>query len=143
MLELDAERKLKQDLWKTEQISFPAERTVKQLEVNLTEPLQYLFSKIQSHSEMLHFATVTQALQQMIERIQLEMTTLPDYHVKSFDQLHELTKPILINMRTIRPRKRFNATTNWQLTIIFGVILIMISNLLQFAPSPICIKEAK
>ena len=104
-----------------------------QLEVNLTEPLQYLFSKIQSHSEMLHFATVTQALQQMIERIQLEMTTLPDYHVKSFDELHELTKPILINMRTIRPRKRFTATTTWQLTIIFGVIFIMISNLLQFA----------
>ena len=100
-----------------------------QVEVNLTD------SKIQSHSEMLHFATVMQARQQMIERIQLEMTTVPDYHAKSFDQLQELTKPIIGNMRTIRPslRKRFTATTFWQLTIIIEVILIMISNLLEFA----------
>ena len=38
--------------------------------VNFTDSLQYLFSKIPSLSEMPRIATVRQVLQQMIERIQ-------------------------------------------------------------------------
>ena len=75
------------------------------VDANMTEPLQYLFLKIPSLIEMPHIATVMQARKQMIERI----------HMKSSDQLGELTKPIISDMRTIRPslRNRFTAITTW------------------------------
>ena len=58
---------------------------------NLTDPLQHLFSKILSLNKMPHISTLTQAREQVIEKVQLELANVPDYHRKSFDRLDELT----------------------------------------------------
>ena len=65
--------------------------SVMRVDVNLAEPLRYLFSKIPSPNEMPHIATESQARQQIIEKVQLKMTKNSDYFRKSFDRLNVLT----------------------------------------------------
>ena len=79
------------------------------IDVNLTDPLQPLFSKIPSLNEMPHISTLTQAREEVIEKVQLELANVPDYQRKSFDPLDELTETIIGDMKTIRPslRNRF------------------------------------
>ena len=77
--------------------------TAIRIDVNLTDPLQHLFSKIPSLNEMPHISTITQAREQMIEKVQLKLATVPDYHRKSFQKLDKLTEPIILDMTTIRP----------------------------------------
>ena len=93
------------------------------IDVNLTDPLQHLLSKIPSLNEMPHISTLTQGREQVIEKVQLELANVPDYHRKSFDRLDELTEPIIGNMKTIRPswRNRFTDSSTWKITIAIGV----------------------
>ena len=103
------------------------------IDVNLTDPLQHLFSKIPSLNEMPHISTLTQAREQVIEKVQLKLANVPDYHRKSFDRLDKLTEPIIGNMKTIRPslRNRFTDSSTWKITIAIGVTSFSISLVLQ------------
>ena len=77
--------------------------SIMRVDVKLTKHLRYLFSKVSSLNEMPHIATESQACQQIIEKVQLKMTTNSDYYRKSFDQLNELTTPIVEDLKIIRP----------------------------------------
>ena len=105
--------------------------TAVRIDVNLTDPLQLLCKK-SSLNEMPHISTLTQAREQVIEKVQLELASLPDYHRKSCDRLDELTEPIIGDMKTIRPslRNRFTSSSTWKITIAIGVTSF-ISHVLQ------------
>ena len=90
------------------------------IDVNLTDPLQHLFSKIPSLNEMPHISTLTQAREQVIEKVQLELANVRDYHRKSFDRLDEITEPIIGNMKKTL-RNRFTDSSTWKITIAIGV----------------------
>ena len=106
--------------------------TAVRIDVNLTDPL-HLFSKIPSLNEMPHISTLTQAREQVIEKVQLELANVPDYRRKSFDRLDELTEKIIGDTKTIRPslRNRFTDSSTWKITIAIGVKSFLISLVLQ------------
>ena len=87
--------------------------TAIRIDVNLTYPSQHLFSKFPSLIEMPHVSTITQAREQMIEKVQLKLAT-------SLKKLDELTESIILDMTTIRPslRDRFTASSTWHMTIL-------------------------
>ena len=103
------------------------------IDVKLTDPLQHLFSKIPALNEMPHISTLTQAREQVIEKVQFELANVPEYHRKSFHRLNELTEPITVDMKTIRPslRNRFTDSSTWKKTIVAGVTSHFISLVLQ------------
>ena len=119
--------------------------TAIRIDVNLTDPLQHLFSKIPSLNEMPHISTITQAREQMIEKVQLKLATVPDYHRKSFQKLDKLTEPIILDMTTIRPslRNRFTASSTWHITNLIGFISFLFSIGLQFLSGYLCTKYKK
>ena len=49
------------------------------MDVILTDPLQHLFSNIPSLNEIPYISTITEAREQMTEKIQLKLATVPDY----------------------------------------------------------------
>ena len=116
--------------------------SVMRVDVNLTEPLRYLFSKIPSLNEMPHIATESQARQQIIEKFQLKMTTNSYYYRKSFDRLNELTTPIVEDLKIIRPSLscRFTESSTWKMTIFFGLISFVTSSILQILFGYFCSK---
>ena len=116
--------------------------SVMRVDVNLKEPLHYLFSKIPSLNEMPHIATESQARQQIIEKVQLKMTTNSDYYWKSFDRLNELTTPIVEDLKIIRPSlsSRFTESSTSKMTIFFGLISFVISSILQILFGYFCSK---
>ena len=108
--------------------------SVMRVDVNLLEPLGYLFSKIPYLNEMPHIATESQARQQIIEKVQLKMTKNSDYYRKSFDRLNELTTPIVEDLKIIRSSlsSKFTESSTWKMTIYFGLISFVISSVLNF-----------
>ena len=76
--------------------------TAVRIDVNLTDPLKHLFSKVPALNEMPHISTLTQAREQVIEKVQIELANVPEYHRKSFHRLNELTEPITGDIKTIR-----------------------------------------
>ena len=122
--------------------------TAIRIDVNLTDPLQHLFSKIPSlNRDATHFENfvITQTREQMIEKVQLKFATVTDYHRKSFQKLDKLTESIFLDMTTIRPslRNRFTASSTWHITILIGFISFLFSIGLQFLSSNLCTKYKK
>ena len=58
--------------------------TAVRIDVNRTDLLENLFSKIPSLNEMPHISTLTKAIEQVIGKVQLELANVPDYHRKLF-----------------------------------------------------------
>ena len=116
--------------------------TATRIDVNLTDPLQHFFSKITSRNEMPHISTITQAREQMIEKVQLKLATVPDYHRKSFQKLDKLTEQIILYMTTIRPslRNRFTASSTWHIIFSNGYTSFLFSIGLQFLSDYLCTK---
>ena len=78
---------------------------------------------------MPHISTLTQAREQVIEKVQIELAKVPEYHRKSFHRLNELTEPITGDIKTIRQslRNRFTDSSTWKITIVTGVTSFLIS----------------
>ena len=108
---------------------------------NLRDCVQHLLSKFPSLNDMPHILT-TQAHEQMIEEIPLNLATVHAYRRKSFQKLDELTEPIALDMTIIWPSLRniFTASSTWHMTILIGFFSFLFSNGVQFLLGYFCFK---
>ena len=145
VIELECDTKIETRVMEIRADIFCSNDTALRIDVILTDPLQHLFSKIPSLNEMPHISTITQAREQMIEKVQLKLATVPDYHPKSFQKLDKLKEPIILDMTTIRPslRNRFTASSTWHITILIGFVSFLFSIGLQFLSGYLCTKYKK
>ena len=72
---------------------------------------------------------MTEARQQIIEQVQLQMASIPEYHRKSIHKLDEILMPIRLDMKTIKPslRNEFSSSRNWKMSIGIGMVSFLIS----------------
>ena len=97
--------------------------------IELADPLKHLFNKLPDLSELPHISTMTEARQQIIEQVQLQMASIPEYHRKSIHKLDEISMPILLDMKTIKPslRNEFSSSRTWKMSIGIGMVSFLIS----------------
>ena len=119
--------------------------TAIRIDVNLTAPLQPLFSLIWSLNEMPQISTIVQAREQMIDKVQFRLATVPDYHGKSIQKPDKLTEQIIFDMTTIRSRVLDRCTTSstWHMTILIELISFLFFNGLQLLSGYLCNKVSK
>ena len=91
---------------------------------------------------MPHISTITEAREQMIEKIRFKLTTVPDYLRKTFQKLDELTEPNISDMTTIRSsvRDRFTASSTWRMTVLIGFNSFPFSTGLHLLSGYLCTK---
>ena len=72
---------------------------------------------------------MTEARQQIIEQVQLQIASIPEYHRKSNNKLDEISLPILLEMKTIKPSllKEFSSSRTWKMSIGIGMVSFLIS----------------
>ena len=98
------------------------------IDIELADPLKHLFNKLPDLSELPHISTMTEARQQIIEQVQLQMASIPEYHRKSIHKLDEISMPILLDMKTIKPslRNEFSSSRTWKMSIGIGMVSFLI-----------------
>ena len=86
------------------------------VKIELGDPLKHLFNKLPDLSELPHISTMTEARQQIIEQVQLQMASIPEYHRKSINKLDEISLLKILGMKTIRPslRNEFSSSRTWK-----------------------------
>ena len=73
------------------------------IDIKLVVPLQHLFSNLPDLAQLSHISSMSEARRQIIEQVQLKMLTVPEFHRKSLDKLDEISEPIILNMKNLRP----------------------------------------
>ena len=72
-------------------------------DIKLADPLQHLFSKLPDLAELPHISSMSEARRQIVEQLQLKMLMVPEFHRKSLDKLDEISEPIILKMKNLRP----------------------------------------
>ena len=58
------------------------------IDIKSADTMNNLFDKV---TELLHISTMTDARQQIMEQVQSQMASFPEYHRKSTDNLDEIS----------------------------------------------------
>ena len=97
------------------------------IHIELADPLKHPFDKLPDLSELPHISTLTEERQQIIEQVQLQMASIPDYQRKSINKHDEISLPILLEVKTIKPslRNEFSSSRTWKMSI--GMVSFLIS----------------
>ena len=98
-------------------------------DIELDDPLKHLFDKLPDLSELPHISTMTKARQQIIEQVQLQIASIPEYHRKSINKLDEISLPIVLEMKTIKRSllKEFSSSCTWKMSIGTEMVSFLIS----------------
>ena len=145
IIELQCGTKLETNFLEIRADMFSCHNTsLQKLDIKLTDPLKHL-SKVPAIDNLPHFATITQARQQFIEEIQIQMSEIPDHQRPSLNKLDEIAQPILMDMQSIRPslKNRFTQSDTWKMSVIIGTISFIISVILHSLINYVCQKYGR
>ena len=104
------------------------------IDIKIADPLQHLFSKLPDLAELPHISSMSEARRQIVEQVQLKMLTVPEFHRKSLDKLDEISEPIILKMKNLRPgiQNKFREAGTWKMSVTIGFCSFCISLLLHF-----------
>ena len=108
--------------------------SAKKIDIKLADPLQHIFSKLPGLAELPHISSMSEARRKIVEQAQLKMLTVPEFLRKSLDKLDEISEPIILNMKNLRPsiQNKFREAGTWIISVTIEFCSFCNSLLLHF-----------